>query len=361
MKIEPYNNRIKQISPYIPGAYSKVAGQRLIKLSSNENPLGASSKVTKLLQNATKNLNRYPDGGCVKLRNAIAELHNINPDQIVCGAGSDEIITLLCMAYTGNGAEIIHTNHGFLMYPLSALACGATPIVADEVGLKANIENIISKITSKTKIIFLANPNNPTGSYLKDSELDELISKIPKNIIIVLDLAYAEYAKDIEDYPNAIDLVNKHHNVVMMRTFSKAYGIPALRLGWAYASSEIIDILNRVRGPFNVSSLAQEAGIAAIEDQEFINKSVELNNNELKRLESRLQNLGVKTYPSIANFILVDFETPENATKIYSKLNENGISTRKMDAYKLPSCIRISIGLEEENDILLNYLAEILK
>lgn len=361
MKIEPYNSSIKQISPYIPGAYSKTGHKRLIKLSSNENPLGSSGHVTELLQNEAKNLNRYPDGGCVKLREEIANLHNIDSNNIICGAGSDEIITMLCLAYTGAGAEIIHTKHGFLMYPLSALACGATPVVADEVGLKANIENIISKITDKTKIIFLANPNNPTGSYLSDDEVRELISKVPENIIIVLDLAYAEYAAEISDYPDAIKLVNEFDNVVMMRTFSKAYGIPALRLGWAYASSEIIDILNRVRGPFNVSSLAQEAGISAIKDQSFIKKSVELNNKELKKLESYLQSLGIKTYPSIANFILVDFQSPEKATEIYNILNENGISTRKMDAYKLPSCIRISIGLEEENDILLNYLAEILK
>jgi histidinol-phosphate aminotransferase len=355
MKLVPYNNTILEISPYVPGAYAKSKTGKLIKLSSNENPFGCSPKVTELLQNGTILLNRYPEGTSKQLREELGKLNNINPEQIVCGAGSDELITLIVMAYAGQGAEVIYTKHGFLMYPITALSLGAKPVVADEVNLKANVDNIIAKITDKTRIIFIANPNNPTGSYLNDFEIRELIAKTPKNILIVLDYAYAEFVEE-KDYPDAIKLANQFENVVMMRTFSKTYGIPALRLGWAYANSEIIDIINRVRGPFNVSSIAQLCGIAALQDQDFIKKTVQHNNSELKRLNKEFLNLSYKPYSSVANFILVDFGTEEKANAIDLKLQQQGISVRKMNAYHLPSCIRFSIGLEEENNAMLEAL-----
>jgi len=358
MKIQPYNNTILEIAPYVPGAYAKSPSGRLIKLSSNENPFGCSPKVAEALQKAANYLHRYPEGSSIALRQKISEIHNINENKIICGAGSDELITIIMMAYAGNGAEIIYSKHGFLMYPITALACGAKPVVAEEVNLKANVGNIISKITDKTRIIFIANPNNPTGSYLNDLELRELISKTPKNVIIVLDYAYAEFV-DKSDYPDAIKLADEFPNVVMMRTFSKVYGIPSLRLGWAYANSEIIDIMNRVRGPFNVSSFAQVAGIAALEDRDFVRKTVEHNNRELKRLKTEFEKLGFKTYPSVGNFLLVEFQTEERANKVDELLQQNGISVRKMNAYHLPSCIRISIGLEDENNAVLEVLKNI--
>lgn len=358
MKLGPYNKTILKISPYVPGAYAKGVKGKLIKLSSNENPFGCSKKVTKALQEQVKFLNRYPEGSCSKLREAIGKVNKIDPNQVICGAGSDELITIVTLAYAGDGAEIIYTKHGFLMYPITALSCGAVPVVADEVNLKTDIKNVISKITDRTKIIFIANPNNPTGSYLNEKEMRELISKIPSNIIIVLDYAYAEYVKE-KDYPDAIKLVDEFPNVVMMRTFSKAYGIPSLRLGWAYANPEVIDFMNRVRGPFNVSSVAQAAGIAALSDQAFVKKSVAHNNKELKRLQKQLNKIGFKTYPSVGNFILVECGSEKRANEVDALLQKNGISVRKMNAYHLPSCIRISIGLEKENDAVLKVLGQL--
>ncbi len=352
--------RIMEIKPYVPGSYASAGeGKKLIKLSSNENPFGCSSSVVMAVNKELANLNRYPEGGATALRNKLAQLHNIDADRIICGAGSDELITLVCMAYGGPDAEVLYTKHGFLMYPISALSVGSKPVVADEKDLKADVDEILKKVTDKTRILFLANPNNPTGSYLNEKELWRLVKGLPKHVVLVLDMAYAEYAT-AADYPDAIKLVNEFDNVIMMRTFSKAYGIPGLRLGWAYASDNIIDILNRVRGPFNTSSLAQVAGIAALADQEFVKRSVEHNTKWLGIMKQGFEELGLKPYPSVANFILVDFGAPEKAAAADEYLRECGISGRRMDAYQLASCMRFTIGQEEENKALLEALAKFL-
>lgn len=353
--LKPSYKSILEIEPYVPGATVKSKKNRSIKLSSNENPFGCSQAVTEAITKNFKYLNRYPEGTCAELRKKIGEVNKLNPDKIICGAGSDELITLITLAYAGQGSEIIYTRHGFLMYPINALSVGATPVVADETNLKADIDEILKKVTEKTRIVFLATPNNPTGSYSTHEEVKEFWKKLRSDILLVLDLAYAEFV-DKPDYVRGAELCDEFDNIVMLRTFSKVYGIPSLRLGWAYADSKIIDVINRVRGPFNVSSISQVAGIAALGDQEFVQKTILHNRVWLEKLSKDFSDLGFKPYPSVGNFVLVDFGTPEKAQAIDKFLKEDGISARRMDAYKLPSCMRFTIGLEEENIELVKSL-----
>lgn len=346
---------ILDIDPYKPGK-SKTGNQnKVIKLSSNENALGPSPKALEAYKNHSDKVFRYADGASSELREAIAKKFQISADQIVCGAGSDEIIALLTHAFCGEGDEVLYSEYGFLMYPISAKRVGANSVTAKEINLTASIDNFLEAITPKTKIIFIANPNNPTGSYVNSDEIERLIKNTPKNILIVLDSAYAEFV-DEADYPDAISLVNQNENVVMMRTFSKIFGLASLRLGWSYSSSYVADVLNRTRGPFNVSGAAQYAGIAAINDDEFIKKSKEFNNKWLRILKDEFDKIGIKHYPSVANFILLDFESIENCQKVNQYLTEKGVILREMSAYKLPNCLRMTIGTEEENKFVIELL-----
>ena len=348
------------IEPYKPGKSKTGNERKVIKLSSNENALGASGKAIKAFEESSPELFRYPDGGCILLREAIAKKYQIETDNIVCGAGSDEIIALLIHAFCGEGDEVLYSEYGFLMYPISAKRVGATPITAKEVNLKANVDNILAKVSQKTKMIFIANPNNPTGSYLSASEIERLIQNISRDIILVLDLAYAEFVSEA-DYADVIQLVKKYDNLVMTRTFSKIHGLASLRLGWSYSSAYIADVLNRARGPFNVSAAAQKAGIAAINDDEFVKKSKEHNDKWLKILAEKFDEIGLKHYPSIANFILIDFLSEEKCQEANQFLTENGIILRDMKAYNLPSCLRMTVGREEENLLVVNLLTDFLQ
>ena len=339
---------ILEINPYKPGKSKVNNNNKVIKLSSNENALGASSKAILAYKKHSDLIFRYADGSCQKLRDAIAKKHQININNIVCGTGSDEIISLLIHSFCGVGDEVLYSEYGFLMYQISAKKVGAKSIISKEVNLTANVDNILTNISRKTKIIFLANPNNPTGSYLNNSEIDRLINKVPDNIVIVLDLAYAEFV-DNKDYPDGIKLVEQYQNVVMLRTFSKIYGLASLRLGWSYSSSYIANILNQVRGPFNVSGSAQCAGVAAINDDKFLQKSKLHNTKWLKILATKFDDLDIKHYPSVANFILLDFVTTKKCQIINQLLLDNGVILREMSSYNLPSCLRMTIGNEEEN------------
>lgn len=361
MSLKPSYSKIKEISPYKPGETSKFNSERSIKLSSNENPFGCSEEVKNAISEEFQKLHRYPDGGAIELRNRIAKKNNLISEKIICGAGSDELITLICMAYcAGEDSEIIYTEHGFLMYPIAAKSVGAKPIKAKENNLVTDVNEILKLANQKTKAVFIANPNNPTGSFISFSDIKKLCDGLPESCILVIDLAYFEYAENLKDYPNPYSLVDDYKNIIILRTFSKAYGIPNLRLGWAYSNEEIIDVLNRVRGPFNVSGVSQVAGIAALEDQQFIEKSVEHNNKWLERFKREFESIGLKSYPSAANFILVDFGELEQVEKVDLYLKESGITGRRMDAYGLPTCMRFSIGLEQENEILLEKLKSLL-
>lgn len=346
---------ILDIKPYI-GGEGRVEGA--IRLASNENPLGCSPKAREAYLNAATNLHRYPDGAVTDLRATIAREYNMDAARIVCGAGSDELISLIVRAYAGAGDEVVYSEHGFLMYPINAKAVGATPVAAPEINLRSDIGALLKVVTPKTKIMLLANPNNPTGSYLTKAELRELREKLPEHVLLVIDAAYAEFVEE-KDYEDGRALVDAYKNVVMLRTFSKIHGLAGLRLGWGYFSAEVADIINRMRGAFNVSVPAQLAGIAALSDKEFIRKSVTLAAEGRQFLTEKLQALGLKVYPSVGNFLLVDFGS--KAEDIRLALRDKRIFVRQMGAYNLPQCLRITVGTAGDNEQVIVELERIRK
>ena len=352
LSAHPY---ILEIDNYVPGK-AKISGKKVTKLSSNENALGSSPKAIATYQNHIGDVVRYADGACTALREALAAKNNIAAEQIVCGAGSDEILAFLTSAFAGVEDEVIYSEFGFLMYPISAKRVGAKAIKVKEKNLKADVDAILAAITAKTKIIFIANPNNPTGSYLNEAEIRKLINGAPQNVLIVLDHAYEEFVEEA-DYPNAIALVNEFENVVATRTFSKIYGLASLRIGWCYSSNYIAEVLNKIRGPFNVGGPAQVAAIAALQDDEFFAASKAHNKKWLKILFEEFAKIShIKAHPSIANFILLDFGNVEACQKANQKLLENGFILREMAGYGLPNCLRLTIGIEAENRQVLEIL-----
>lgn len=350
---------IMDIAPYV-GGESKADAARIIKLSSNESPFGPSPAAMKAVADCAGAMHRYPDGNCAALRDALAAKNNIDVAQIVCGAGSDEIIELLCQAYIGPGDHVLYNRHGFLMYGISAQVNGGQAILAPEKDLCADVDALLAAVTPHTKILFLANPNNPTGSYLPQDEIRRLRENLRDDVIFVLDSAYAEYVT-AADYSAGHELVEAYDNVVVMRTFSKIYGMGGLRLGWGHCPADIADVLNRVRGPFNVSALAQVAGIAALGDDAFVQKAVAHNTQWLRWTAQQLAAMGVRVYPSVGNFILADFGTHERAEACRLHLKSRGILVRQMGAYGLGSCLRISIGLEDEMTLACAAVKEYLQ
>jgi len=341
---------VLEIDPYVPGESTLPGNIKPIKLSSNENPLGPSPAAVAAFKAAADSLERYPDGSASGLRQAIARVHGLNPDRIVCGAGSDELLNLLAHAYLEPGDEGIFTEHGFLVYRIAILGCGATPVVAPETNLRTDVDKILERVTPRTKMVFIANPNNPTGTYIPFDEVRRLRRELPDHVLLVLDAAYSEYVRR-NDYEAGIELVATTGNTVMTRTFSKIYGLAALRLGWAYCPEPVADVLNRIRGPFNVSSPAIAAGIAALEDRAHVEKSVAHNETWLPWLTAELEKLGLTVTPSVANFVLVHFPEKEgrNAEAANQFLQSRGIIVRRMGGYGLPGALRITIGTEDEN------------
>ncbi len=346
---------IYKITPYVGGESGGKEGQRIIKLSSNEGPFGPPPMAVEAMKLASENAHRYPDGGCNELRGALAAKNNINADNIVCGAGSDEIIALLCKAYTGEGDEVLYTEHSFLMYAISAKAAGATPVTAPEKDLTTDVDALLAKVTDKTKLVFVANPNNPTASYIKRDEIERLHAGLPDDVLLIIDAAYTEYVDD-PDYTDGHDLVERHNNVVVTRTFSKLYGLGGIRLGWCHAPAHVIDVMNRVRGPFNVSIEAQAAGVAALQDDAFVEKSLSHNKQCRTKFVTALEGLGIKVYPSACNFILAELEDAKRAEDLRLALKDEGVFIRQMGGYGLPTCLRITIGTEEEMDIALQAI-----
>ncbi len=350
---------ILDITPYV-GGESKIAGvRRVIKLASNEGAFGPSPKAMEAFRAEAGELHRYPDGGCTALRQAIAERYGLDASRLVCGAGSDELIGLLCRAYAGSGDEVIYSEHGFLMYPIAAKTASATPVAAPEHDLVANVDEILAKVSEKTRIVFVANPNNPTGTYLPQSEVTRLRAALPENVLLVIDAAYAEYIRR-DDYSPGAELVEAGDNVVMTRTFSKIYGLGGMRLGWAYCPSGVAGVLNRVRNPFNVSSVAQAVGLAAFQDEAFVDKVRRHNDQWLAWTSDELRKLGYGVPPSIGNFILVRFPTGEGRDALAADafLKSRGFIARRMGAYKLPDSLRVTIGLEDEMRAFVGALAD---
>jgi histidinol-phosphate aminotransferase len=352
---------IEEIAPYV-GGESKIAGvERVIKLASNESALGPSPLAVAALREAAATSHRYPDGSCKALREALADRHDLDPARIVCGAGSDELITLLCRAYAGPGDEVLYTEHGFLMYSIAARTVGATPIKVPETRLTADVDALLAKVSDNTRMVFLANPNNPTGSYIPESEMIRLRAGLPENVVLVIDAAYAEYmSPTLNDYGPGTRLVEAGENVVMTRTFSKIFALGGLRLGWAYCPAAIADILNRVRNPFNVASAAQLAGIAALSDAPLVERA-RLHNDKWRAWTTKqLRGLGLEVPQSFGNFVLVRFaaEPDRNAAAADAFLKARGIIARGMAAYGLPESLRITIGLEDEMRAVVAALAE---
>lgn len=347
---------ILDIMPYKGGEAKNDDATRLVRLASNENPYGCSPKAIEAYQKASAELMRYPDGGAEDLRAAIATQYDLDAAQIACGAGSDELISLLVRSYVGVGDNLVYSQHGFLMYPIAAKTVGAQALAAPEQDLRTDVKAILETVTDMTRMVFIANPNNPTGSYITGEELAYLRKELREDIILVVDAAYAEYVER-PDYTAGLELISDYSNVVMLRTFSKIYGLAALRLGWAYASPEMIDVLNRVRGPFNTNLPAQHAGIAAVQDQSFIDMARKMNNHQVPLLSDALEKMGYYTYPSVGNFVLTKFG--ERAEEIRLKLKDQGIFVRQMGAYQLPDCLRITVGTEEENQILIDALSKL--
>lgn len=355
------NAGILSIAPYVGGKSKAAAGVKVVKLSSNETPLGPSPKAIEAYVEAAKTLHRYPDGNATALREAIAETFSLPADQLVCGAGSDELIGLLISSYAGPGDEVLYSEHGFLMYKIYTLAHGATPVTAPEKNLCADVDALLAAVTERTKIVFLTNPNNPTGSYTPKAEVARLRASLPAHVLLIVDGAYAEYASN-EDYSCGQELVESTQNTVMLRTFSKIYGLSALRLGWAYAPPAIVDVLNRVRGPFNVNAPAIAAGAAAVRDVAFTQQAKTFNTQWLGWLSSELSALGLIVHPSIGNFLLVEFpKGAASASAANAFLMERGLIVREVGNYGLPQCLRITIGLEEDNRAVVAALKAFLE
>lgn len=348
---------ILDIEPYVPGKSKLASGAPAIKLSSNENPFGASPKAVAAFKTAADRLSLYPEGSASALRETIGAFYGLDPAQIVCGAGSDEILNLLAQAYLGPGDEAVYSRHGFLVYPIVIKASGATPVVAQETNLTADVDNLLACVTTRTRVVYLANPNNPTGTYLPFEELKRLRDGLPEDVLLVIDAAYAEYVLK-EDYQPGIALVDAMPNTVMTRTFSKIYGLAAARVGWAYCPPEIADVLNRIRGPFNLTGPSVAAGVAALEDQEFARQSAEHNRIWREVLTDELEKFGLVVTPSAANFLLVHFPANEEGGALAADayLQANGIILRRMEAYGLPHALRLSVGTEAQNRAVLAAL-----
>jgi histidinol-phosphate aminotransferase len=347
------------IDPYIPGKSTAPGAAKVFKLSSNETPLGASANAIAAYRAASETLHDYPDGSARPLREAIGETFGLDPDRIVCGAGSDDLLNLLARAYLKDGDEAIHTTHGFLVYPIATLGTGAKPVAAPETNFTADVDAILNCVTAKTKIVFLANPNNPTGTYIPFDEVKRLQKALPKDVLLVLDAAYAEYVRR-NDYESGIELVATTENTVMTRTFSKIYGLASLRLGWLYGPAAVVDAVNRIRGPFNVNGPAIAAGIAAIRDGAHVEVAREHNAHWLPWLETEIGKLGLKVTPSVANFVLIHFADAKTAEAADAFLTKRGLVLRRVGAYKLPHALRMSVGSEEANTLAVKALKEFL-
>ncbi|WP_428677689.1 histidinol-phosphate transaminase [Reyranella sp.] len=338
---------IMKIAPYVPGKDSIDGKETIAKLSSNEGALGPSPKAMAAYAKAAADLHRYPDGDTANLRKALGRHYGLDPARIVCGAGSDEILNLLVRAYCGPGDELLYSQYGFLMYAINALGVGATPVAAPAREYGSDIDALLAAVTDKTRIVCLANPNNPTGTYVTKDDVRRLHAGLPKNVLLIIDAAYAEYVSK-NDYDSGVELVDQAENVVMTRTFSKIYGLGGLRLGWMYGPAGIVDVMSRLRQPFNVNAAAQIAGIAALDDIAHTDASRTNNDIWLPWLSTELTKLGLEPVPSVGNFLLIGFGSKERAVAANDWLMNDGLIPRLVAGYGLPAHLRITVGTEAE-------------
>jgi len=352
---------IGAIAPYTAGAATISGRATAIKLSANETPLGPSPHARAAFVAAAQALELYPDGSYTALRHAIATRYGLNAARLVCGNGSDELFHLLAQAFLGAGDEAIHTEHGFAVYRIATQAAGGVPVEVAERDLTTDVDAIMAAVTDRTRMVFIANPNNPTGTYIPIGEVRRLQAALPQNVLLVLDAAYAEYVRR-NDYEAGLELVATTPNVVMTRTFSKVHGLAALRIGWAYGPETVIDALNRVRGPFNVGGPAQAAAIAAIADEDHVAAAVAHNETWRATVAQRLAATGIEVIPSVANFLLLRFSGADGRTAQAADafLRAEGLILRPTASYKLPDCLRLTIGLAEHNRQVMDALTRFM-
>jgi histidinol-phosphate aminotransferase len=352
---------ILDLAAYVPGRATIEGIENPVKLSSNESVFGASPAAIDAYRDSADELMRYPDAASNDLRDAIAEVYNLNPDKIMCGAGSDDLLTLLIHAYAGPGDEVIYSQYGFMVYPIQTQAVGATGIAVPNKNWGADVDGILEAVTADTKLVFVDNPNNPTGAYLDWSEIERLHAGLRSDIVLVLDAAYAECVT-ADDYHSGEKLVERADNVIMTRTFSKMYALAGLRVGWAYGAPSIIDILNRIRMPFNVCLPGQPVAIAAVKDQVHLKASVEFNTEWREWLTASLAALGLDVVPSQTNFVLIGFpeEAPFTAELANQFLTKNGFLLRWLPGQGLASHLRLSVGTPEQNRAVVSLLTEFM-
>ncbi len=329
----------------------------IIKLASNENPLGPSQKVLDAIA-SIKELSRYPDGNGFSLKKALAEKHNIEPDKITLGNGSNDVLEMVTRAFVTTKHEVIYSQHSFAVYPIVTQAVGAQHVVVPAKDWGNDLQAILAAITDKTRLIFIANPNNPTGTWSSSSALRSFLEKVPEHVIVLLDEAYYEYAIDEAKYPDCSLWLNDFNNLIVTRTFSKAYGLAGLRIGYGLSHADVANLLNRVRQPFNNNSLALGAAEIALQDQQYIKNSIEVNSSGMKQLVSAFDEMGLSYIPSKGNFICVDFQRP--ADDLYLSLLRAGVIVRPIANYGMPNHLRVSIGTESENSRFIDELAKIM-
>ncbi len=353
---------VMAIEAYVPGKSSAPAGVKLVKLSSNETPLGPSPGAIAAFKALADKLELYPDGTAQRLREAIGAKFGLDPARLICGSGSDELLSLITNAYIGPGDEGIYSEYGFLVYKIAIMAAGGTPVAVKEKNLTADVDALLAAVTPRTRIVYLANPNNPTGTYLPFDEIKRLQAGLPPDVLLVLDAAYAEYVRR-NDYASGLELVATCDNVVMTRTFSKIYGLANLRLGWMHGPAHVIDALNRIRGPFNVNGAAIEAGAAAIADDAHVARAIAHNDHWLAWMTGELAKLGLSVTPSVGNFVLIHFPGTEGRTAPAADafLTSHGLILRRMDAYGLPGALRLTIGDEAANKAVVATLTSFMK
>jgi histidinol-phosphate aminotransferase len=352
---------VLDIEAYVGGRAQIPGMAEALKLSSNESALGPSPAAVAAFREASRSLSLYPDGNVHKLREAIGETHGLNPDRIVCGNGSGEILTLLCECYLRPGDEVLYSKYAFILYRIATLANSAVPVEVPEPDLRVDVDAMLAAVTPRTRLVFVANPNNPTGSYLTPTEMRRLHAGLPSSVLLVIDAAYAEYVQR-NDYEAGIEMVSQFDNVVMTRTFSKIYGLAGLRVGWGFCPAAVADVLNRVRGPFNVSLPAQLAATAALRDRGHVAESAAFNEHWLRWLIEQIRATGLRVDDSVGNFLLIHFEPggKHTARDADAFLGQRGLILRGLANYDMPNCMRLTIGDEAANRRVAAALAEFM-
>lgn len=353
---------VLSIAPYVPGRSEAPGVAKVYKLSSNETPLGPSPHAIAAYRNAADHLEAYPDGAATRLRAAIGARYGLDASRIICGAGSDELLNLIAHTYIGPGDEGLFSQHGFLVYKIAITAAGGTPVVAPERNYTTDVDALLAAVTERTKVVFVANPNNPTGTYIPHDEMARLRAGLPPHVLLVIDAAYTEYVR-ANDYSSGLEMAASLPNVLMTRTFSKIHGLAGLRIGWAFGPAEVIDALNRVRGPFNVSAPAIAAGVAAMEDPAHEARAAEHNLTWLAWVTEQVRALGLDVTPSVGNFVLIHFpDTPGGTARDADEfLLKRGLVLRAVASYGLPDALRMTIGSEEANRLVIDALRDFLK